>query len=84
MTERKKHGPLATIALLAAAAVLLAISGTQTARAALTYFSQDYAAQVQMYDIGVTLTENGQDVSWRNYTQERDHRHPAAKPAARW
>ena len=38
MTERKKHGPLAAIALLAAAAVLLAISGTQTARAALTYF----------------------------------------------
>ena len=32
MTERKKHGPLAAIALLAAAAVLLAISGTQTAR----------------------------------------------------
>ena len=72
MTERKKHGPLAAIALLAAAAVLLAISGTQTARAALTYFSQDYAAQVQMYDIGVTLTENGQDVSWRNYTQRDD------------
>lgn len=52
--------------------MLLAISGTQTARAALTYFSQDYAAQVQMYDIGVTLTENGQDVSWRNYTQRDD------------
>ena len=72
MTERKKHGPLAAIALLVAAAVLLAISGTQTARAALTYFSQDYAAQVQMYDIGVTLTENGRDVSWRNYTQKDD------------
>ncbi|WP_455501238.1 hypothetical protein [Gemmiger sp.] len=72
MTERKKRGPLAAIALLIAAAVLLAISGTQTARAALTYFSQDYAAQVQMYDIGVTLTENGQDVSWRNYTQRDD------------
>lgn len=72
MTERKKHGPLAAIALLVAAAVLLLISGTQTARAALTYFSQDYAAQVQMYDIGVTLTENGSDVSWRNYTQRDD------------
>lgn len=72
MTERKKHGPLAALALLAAAAVLLAISGTQTARAALTYFSQDYAAQVQMYDIGVTLIENGQDVSWRNYTRRDD------------
>lgn len=31
MTELQKHGPLAAIALLAAAAVLLAISGTQTA-----------------------------------------------------
>ena len=72
MTERKKHGPLAAFALLTAAVVLLAVSGTQTARAALTYFSQDYAAQVQMYDIGVTLTENGQDVSWRNYTQRDD------------
>lgn len=72
MTEHKKHGPLAAIALLVAAVVLLAISGTQTARAALTYFSQDYAAQVQMYDIGVTLTENGQDISWRNYTQRDD------------
>lgn len=72
MTDRKKRGPLAAVALLAAAVVLLAISGTQTARAALTYFSQDYAAQVQMYDIGVTLTENGQDVSWRNYTQRDD------------
>ena len=72
MTDRKKHGPLAAIALLVAAAVLLLISGTQTARAALTHFSQDYAAQVQMFDIGVTLTENGQDVSWRNYTQRDD------------
>lgn len=70
-----------TLLLAGAAAVLLLGSGVGSARAALTYYSENYSAQVEMYDIGVTLVEaSGQDadnlkstdISSRDYTGEDD------------
>lgn len=40
------------------------------AKAALTYYSETYSSQVEMHDIGVTLVENGQDISNRDYMKE--------------
>ena len=51
--------PVTTIAAFAVAAGLLLFSSIGGARAALTYFSDDYAANIQLHEIGVTLVENG-------------------------
>ena len=59
--------------ILSAAALLLLLFGAAgSSRAALTYYSENYSAQFQMFDIGVTLLENGKEVSWRNYAQKDD------------
>jgi len=63
---------MTTIVLFGLAAVLLVFGTAGTSQAALTYFSENYTAQIQVYDIGVTLTENGDDISWRNYTGSDD------------
>ena len=65
--------PAGTLGAFALAAGLLASSSIGGARAALTYYSETYTSRVQMYDIGVTLLENGQEVSWRNYDSKRDN-----------
>jgi hypothetical protein len=52
-----------TIALFAAAAVLLGGSAIGSTRAALTYFSDNYYARMETPEIGVTLVENGQGVA---------------------
>ena len=52
-----------TIALLAVAVVLLAGSAIGSTRAALTYYSEVYDAQMNTPEIGVTLVENGADVA---------------------
>ena len=54
--------PVTTIAAFAVAAGLLLFSSIGGARAALTYFSDDYAANIQLHEIGVTLVENGAPV----------------------
>ena len=61
---------------VAAGALILtaAIGGTQ---AALTYFSDDYSAQVEMFDIGVSLVEQtgegeAEVVAFRNYVTGSD------------
>ena len=73
MKRRSGFGsPRVTIALFAAAGVLLAGSSIGGARAALTYFSETYRSQVEMYDIGVTLNENGKGVSRRDYQSYSD------------
>ena len=52
---------------------LLLFSGINGARAALTYFSEVYTTELQMYDIGVALMENGTQVSHRNYNSNADN-----------
>ncbi len=57
-----------TTALLATAAALLLVLGLAgTSHAALGYFSENYTGQIGMGDIGVTLLENGEPVSHRDY-----------------
>ena len=48
MKKRKKSFPKITVLLLAASAVLLVGSGVGSARAALTYYSENYSAQMNM------------------------------------
>lgn len=55
------------IALLAAAGVLLAGSAVGSTRAALTYYSENYGAEISVPSIGVSLVENGTVVSSRDY-----------------
>lgn len=52
-----------TAILLAAALLLLAGSAIGSTRAALTYFSENYSAQMNTPEIGVTLVENDRDVA---------------------
>ena len=59
--------PAAIYGLFALAVVMLLGSSIGGARAALTYYSETYSSRVQMYSIGVSLLENGNPVSWRNY-----------------
>jgi hypothetical protein len=68
MKKTKKSFPVKPALLLAASAILLIGSTVGSTRAALTYYSENYSAQVNMYSIGVTLLENGTAVSHRNYT----------------
>ena len=67
--SKKKKMPLGglTVALLSASVVLLAGSTIGSARAALTYYSENYGAQVEVSNIGVSLVENDKVVSKRDY-----------------
>lgn len=58
------------IGALVLAVVLIATSSIGGARAALTYRSETYSAQVEMQDIGVALIENGTNVSTRDYVEK--------------
>ena len=67
MKRKKQSFPVKPALLLAAAALLLVGSTVGSTRAALTYYSENYTAQVNMSSIGVTLMENGKAVSQRDY-----------------
>ena len=58
--------------LLGIAAVLLLGSGVGSARAALTYYSDQYSASMDMSTIGVSLKENGKVVSSKTYDDQGD------------
>lgn len=51
-----------TLVLLAVAVLLLAGSAIGSTRAALTYFSENYVAEMNVQNIGVSLIENGSSV----------------------
>lgn len=57
--------------LFAASAVLLLLSTVGSTRAALTYYSENYAVEVTVSSIGVSLLENGEIVSYRNYNENQ-------------
>lgn len=65
----KKKYPLI---LVASSVIMLAASTIGSTRATLTYMSDNYLAQIDIKSIGVTLTENGKDVSWRDYKHRDD------------
>lgn len=64
--------PSITAALLVCAVCLFGIGGTNTARAALTYYSENYTTRVSMDNIGVTILEDGSRLSWRDYSDRSD------------
>ena len=63
----KKKIPVVPTVLLSAAALLLAGSTVGSTRAALTYFSENYSASVNISQIGISIEENGETVSSRDY-----------------
>ena len=72
--SKKKRMPLGglTVALLSASVVLLAGSTVGSARAALTYYSENYSVQMNMQSIGVSLLENDKVVSSRDYVSNNE------------
>ena len=70
----KKHRVKRSVSLtvvFALAVILLMFSTVGGARVALTYYSQTYTSEFEMYDIGITLLENGNPVHQRNYDQDK-------------
>lgn len=64
---RKKSFFLKPTLLFVAAGLLLLGSTVGSARAALSYYSDNYSAKLNLSSIGVTLLENGKEVSRQNY-----------------
>lgn len=60
-----------TYMLLALAVILLLGSAVGSTRAALTYYSENYTAQIQVGQIGVSLLENGSTVTRRDYDGDK-------------
>ncbi len=58
-----------TYLLLVLAVLLLMGSAVGSTRAALTYYSENYTAEITVSQIGVSLLENGEVVSSRDYNQ---------------
>ena len=67
MKKKKFPFRVTTAVLLSASAVLLIGSTVGSTRAALTYYSENYGAEVTVSNIGVSLLENGETVSRRDY-----------------
>ena len=67
MKKKKKAFPKKTALLLGAAALLLLGSTVGSTRAALTYYSENDVAGVEMSSIGITLLENDEIVAARDY-----------------
>ena len=67
MKKKKFPFRVTTAVLLSASAVLLIGSTVGSTRAALTYYSENCGAEVTVSNIGVSLLENGETVSRRDY-----------------
>lgn len=76
LIKRIFEGKKGTLILFAVAAILMAGSVVEPARAALAYFSNDYTMQMEIQDIGVTLVEKSakekKDISSRDYLGSND------------
>ena len=62
-----------TAVAFTAAAGLLIFSSVGGTQAALTYYSENYNTQFKMNEIGVTITENGNRISYRDYEPGSDY-----------
>lgn len=72
MKKHKMKKSVGIFAMLAAAIGLLAFSSIGGARAALTIYSQTYESDIKMRQIGISLLENGEPVSHRNYSGNKE------------
>ena len=72
MNSLKKviSSPVFSVVSILLAGGLLFFAGIGGARSALQYYSDNYGAQMDVHDIGVTLIENDKPISWRNYEGE--------------
>ena len=68
--KKKNVSGKAPIILLIIAAICLVASTVGSANAALTFHSEHYSAEVVLDSIGVTLVENGEGVSYRDYIKD--------------
>ena len=73
MKRKKTASTLRTVLLFVFAASLLAVGGIGTVTAAPAIISEYYSGGVEMYDIGVTLVENGTPVSSRTYSPNSNY-----------
>lgn len=72
MKKKKKSFPKKPALILTAAALLLVGSTVGSTRAALTYYSENYSAQMNMQSIGISLLENDKVVSSRDYVSNNE------------
>ncbi len=70
--KKKKSFPKKPALILTAAALLLVGSTVGSTRAALTYYSENYSAQMNMQSIGISLLENDKVVSSRDYVSNNE------------
>ena len=77
MKKKKKSFPKKPALILTAAALLLVGSTVGSTRAALTYYSENYSAQMNMQSIGVSLLENDKVVSSRDYVSNNEWKGPS-------
>lgn len=70
--QKRRGISFGAVALFALAIALLVFAGVGGAQAALTYVSEEYGAQFGLQNIGITLVENGEAVSWRDFLGTRD------------
>lgn len=70
MKKKKKSFSVKPVFLFAAAGLLLLGSTVGSTRAALTYYSENYAVQAEVSKIGVSLLENGEVISKRDYDKD--------------
>lgn len=68
MKKKRKLLSAGPLILLSASALLLIGSTVGSTRAALTYYSENYTADMTVSSIGVSLTENGKTISSRDYS----------------
>lgn len=71
MKKHRMKKSVGILAMLAVAVGLLIFSSVGGARAALTYYSETYTSQFEMFDIGITLLENDKPVNQRNYSKDK-------------
>lgn len=74
MKKKKKvsRSTKITAVLMAASVILLLSSAVGSTRAALVYQSQNYTAEIEISQIGVSLLENGNIVGSRDYSGSGD------------
>ncbi len=70
MRKKTRNVLFRPLLLFGVSGVLLLLSTVGSTRAALTYYSENYEMQIDVPSIGVSLLENGQAVSYRNYVND--------------
>ena len=69
MKKKKKSFSVKPVNPSLSSSLLLLGSTVGSARAALTYYSENYSVQMSTSNIGVSLIENGDKISYRDYNE---------------